>query len=193
MSTTTTTTKNHSLDIIALPRGDTELATRIASAIVTRTREIAAMLDAIKITKRNFASPAVAEAVENATEAAEDIRGRAQKLIRAALDATDAAGVVNQIDPRLMTYSTRQDPLSAYSQISDRLKKLKAQIKEYRDAERPAVPVRAVALVIFATDKGAADLAAKIKDGKLAGVEGYKFAPDEDTERKIVEMMGAKS
>lgn len=190
---TTTTTKNHSLDIIALPRGDKELATRIVSAIVTRTREIAAMLDAIKITKRNFASPAVAEAVENATEAAEDIRDRAKKLIRAALDATDAAGVVNQIDPRLMTYSTKQDPLSAYSQICDRLKKLKAQIKEYRDAERPAVPVRAVALVIFATDKGAADLAAKIKDGKLAGVEGYSFAPDEDTERKVVEMMGAKS
>ena len=191
--TSTTTTDNSSLDIIALPRGDKELATRIATAIVTRTREIAATLDAIKITRRNFASPAVSEAVENATEAAEDIRDRAKKLVRAALEATGGDAVVNQIDPRLITYSTRQDPLSAYSQISDRLKKLKAEIKEYRDAERPAVPVRAVALVIYATDKGAADLAAKIKDGKIAGVQGYKFASDEATEKKVVEMMGAKS
>ena len=177
------------LDLISTPPNSAETATAVASLIVRRTRELASQIRALEVTADNYNSPEVKAVIDNTSDAIEDIRERGKTLIKAVLDATNTRAIIHQIDQRLYTYSTKQDPDCAYSKLSALLKEKKDAIKAFKLANAPAVPVRAVALLIYATDRGAADLAAKIKSGKLPGVTGYAFAPDEATEKKIVKLM----
>ena len=177
------------LNIISVPPGSAQAATAVASLIVRRTRELAAQIRDLEVTADNYNSPEVKAVIEETAAAIEDIRERGKGLIKAVLDKTNTTAIITQIDKRLYSYSTKQDPDCAYSKLSALLKEKKDAIKAFKDADRPSVPVRAVALVIYATDQGAADLAAKIKSGKVPGVTGYAFAPDEATEKKIVKLI----
>ena len=85
---------------------------------------------------------------------------------------------------------TRIDPLSVRGKFAAMLENLEADTE--RLDPKPQMPVRKVALVLYATDKGVADLSKKIKEGKFAGVQGYQFAPDEATEKKCVKLIEGK-
>lgn len=180
------------LDMISTPPTSADAAAQIANIIVARTRELAGRIRAVEVTAENYRDPTVRGVIDETAEAVEDIRERGKKLVKAVLEKTDALRVVTQIDPRLYTFSTKQDPDCAYSKLAALVAEKKKQIKAFAEADKPKEPVRTVALVLYATDKGVADLCGKIKAGKVAGVCGYQFAPDEAAEKKAAKIIEAK-
>lgn len=176
------------------PAGDVDKAMGLVRYITARQDEVLAQIAAADaaIDEHNYASEETAAELKRLADIVEDLRERGKALVKEVCAATQAQMVLTAIDSRLWSYSTKADPRCAYAKLSAALKGLKAKVAAFKEADRPKVPVRAIALVIYATDKGAADLCAKIKAGKVAGVEGYQFAPDEAAERKAVKIIEGK-
>ena len=182
------------LPALTNPQGNMEKAQDLVRFVNMRRDEVLAEIEAVaaKVTPDNYKDAEIADEVKRLKDVVEDLRERGKKLVAEVCAATEAQRVLTAIDSRLWSYSTKADPASAYGKISAAYKSLTAKIAEFKAADTPAMPTRACAIVLYATDKGVADLCKKIQDGKLAGVEGYKFAPDEATEKKIVKLIEGK-
>lgn len=57
---------------------------------------------------------------------------------------------------------------------------------EIRDKDKPKAPVRAVPILVYATDAGVVALCEQIVKGKIKGVEGYRTASSAEAEEFIV-------
>lgn len=176
------------------PQGNMEKAMGLVRLINARRDEVLSEIEAVsaKVTPDNYKDAAIAEEVKRLKDVVEDLREHGKRLVADVCAATEAQRVLTAIDSRLWNYSTKCDPASAYGKISAAYKSLTAKIAEFKDAATPKMPTRACAVVLYATDKAIADLCKKIQDGKLTGVEGYRFAPDEATEKKIVKIVEGK-
>ena len=181
------------LAVLENPQGSMEKAQELCRYVKARRDEVLAQIAAADaaIDETNFDSKEATAEVKRLAEIVEDLRERGKELVKDVCAATEAQRVLTAIDSRLWSYSTKADPDCAYAKLSAALKALKAKVAAFKEANRPKEPVRAVAVVLYATDKGVADLCAKIKGGKLAGVEGYQFAPDEAAEKKAVKIICA--
>lgn len=184
------------LAVLENPQGNMKKAQELIRYVKLRRDEILGEIAAAKaaVDAENFDSKEIAAEVKRLAEIVEDLRERGKELVKDVCAATEAQRVLTAIDSRLWSYSTKADPDSAYGRLSAALKELKAKVAAFKEANRPKEPVRAVAVVLYATDKGVADLCAKIKGGKIAGVQGWQFAPDEAAEKKAVKLIegGAK-
>ena len=176
------------------PAGNMEKSLELCRFVKERRDEVLAEIRALNdsVTAENATSKETASAIKRLAEVVEDLREKGKELVRSVVAATEAQRVLTAIDARLWNYSSKADPDCAYAKLSDELKKLKAKVADFKAADAPQMPVRKVALVLYATDKGVADLSKKIKDGKFAGVQGYQFAPDEATEKKCVKLIEGK-
>jgi len=174
--------------VIKNPKGSVEVAQEICRWIETRKKEVMAAAEAIVVTADNYKDAQTKDAIDELAEMVEDLRDRGKKLVETVVAETEAKRVLTAIDSRLWSYSTKYDPNCAYAVLSARLKELKAQVKAFKDANTPKAPVRAVPILLYANDAGVADLCKKIADGNVAGVYGYKFAPDEATEKKVAKV-----
>lgn len=180
--------------ILVNPAGDVDKAMGLVRYITARQDDVLAQIAAADaaINVDNAGSEETAAELKRLADVVKDLRERGKALVKEVCAATQAQMVLTAIDSRLWSYTTKADPRCAYAKLSAALKALKAKVAAFKDTNRPKEPVRAIALVIYATDKGAADLCAKIKAGRFAGVEGYQFAPDEAAERKAVKIIEGK-
>ena len=182
------------LPALANPQGNVETAMNLVRFVNARRDEVLAEIEAAsaKVTPDNYKSDEIKNEVKRLKEIIEDLRDRGKKLVAEVCEQTEAMRVLTAIDARLWNYSNKADPECAYAKLDAAFKALKLKIDEIKTANTPQVPTRACAVVLYATDEGVADLCKKIQDGKLAGVVGYKFAPDEATEKKIVKLVEGK-
>ena len=176
---------------LALPMGNIEKAQQLCAYINGRKSEILKEIEAADaaLTDENAASKETAAELKRLDGIIEDLRDKGKKLVEEACALTEAQRVLTAIDSRLWSFSSKADPNCAYAVLSDALKNLKAKVKDIKERQLPKTPVRAIPVVLYATDKGFNDLCKKIKDGKLGGVTGWQVAPDEAAEKKAVKII----
>lgn len=182
---------NENTTALVNPAGNMELAMEVARNVKARADEILAQIEAATaaVTAENFASKDTAAEVKRLGDIVEDLRDSGKRLVAKVCEATEAQRILTAIDSRLWSYSNKVDPLCAYAKLSAAMKALKGKVAEFKSEVKSTVPVRAAAIVLYATDAGIAKLADDIKAGKVKGVEGYKFAPDEATEKKALKIL----
>lgn len=129
-------------EIITLenPNGNLEKAEAICSAILKRRDEIAADIDANPVTADNWNSPETEAKTKELESAIEDLRERGKKLVAKIIEETCAFPIITAIDNRLVTYSTKKDPCSAYGSLSRRLDERKDIVKQFKLANMPVEP-----------------------------------------------------
>ena len=173
------------------PMGNLERAMGLCTYIRARKAEILAEIEAAdaKITADTAGSPETAAELKRLAGVVEDLRDKGKKLVAEACAFTEAQRVLTAIDSRLWSFSSKPDPNCAYAVLSEALKNLKAKVAEIKERQLPKMPVRAIPVVLYATDKGFNDLCKRIKDGKLGDVTGWQVAPDEAAEKKAVKII----
>lgn len=176
------------------PQGNMQKALAMVEYIIRRRNEVLAEIERAEgaIDEVNYNSAESKAELARLGDIVEDLRDKGKQLVRAVVEATEAKRVLTAIDARLWNYSTKADPDCAYAKVSAAYKALADRVKGYAKANKPAVPVRARVILLYATDKGMADLAGKIRAEKVPGVVGYLFPADEAQERKIVKMIEPK-
>lgn len=151
------------------PNGNIDKATAITVAIQHWGRETRAYYEAIE---------------PNGEKAQQEVWTALKKVDGELKDKTDAlvaaVGKATAIDRILIQ-------LAAERKAMKKLYEEKwGKYVEIRDKDKPKAPVRAVPLLIYATDAGIVALCDQIKKGKIKGVEGYRTASSLEAEEFIV-------
>jgi len=178
------------MTIIENPNGNLAKAEEICRYIATRRGELLASVNAVSVTAENWNDPQTKAAVEELTEAVEDLRERGKRLVRDVVAATEAQRVLTQIDSRLWSYSTKADPNCAYAVLSAALKELKAKIAAFKEAALPPAPTHCYAMQFDVTDAGLKKILAAV--AKEAGTQYRVWHVEGDKARKDAEAFFAK-
>lgn len=134
------------------PRGSLEIANAAVEWIQNRADEILGEMRVLEIRPDNYREKSVKDAVATFKKQIEDLRENGKKMVEKVLEETEALRVITAIDNRLWTYSTRQDPGSAYARLSAELKVLTDRIDEFKSADEPPAPRHAWVIQAELTD-----------------------------------------
>lgn len=173
--------------------GTLDAAERLRAAVIERGHELADEGGKLlaEVTPGESAMP-LKLAGEKAKEFAarvEDLRDIGKRIVKDALERTNAAVVLRQIDDRFLSFSSKADAATTYAQLYDIAKEITATVKGRKEAETPAAPVRAIPCIIYATDEAFRKLCADIVGGKRAGMAGYAVASSEAEEKKLLKIL----
>lgn len=154
------------------PHGDIEVASKLCSYIDNRKNELAASADELlaNITAMNWNDPQNKAAIDDLSDAVEDLRESGKKLVQAVCAESEAQRIITQIDSRLWSYSSKADPNCAYAMLADKIKAIKVKVAAFKASALPPVKPRSFVLRIDATDaqiKKVCDAA--VKAGAVVG------------------------